>query len=481
MRLSSLSFDWRVSLAPAVLALVVVAAAPLGACGSSGNGSKPAADSGAAEDASEGGEEDGGEGGAVTYPAFPVDTPQIAKNQGAVLTSPVIVTVSWPGDTSASTWEAFDDGIGATSYWSATTSQYGVGAAVGGPSNHVRMTQPLASSLSYTDVQTFVVNTLTGGGAGGGDAGAADAGPPNPAWPAPTKDAKGNVQTIYALYIPASTTVTDPGSGASFCDEGALGYHDSVTVGGSQVAYAVSLECPKLPLSEVEETAAHELIEASTDPYTESSTLGYVGFDPDHVAWDLYTGYNDELADACENWQDSYYQETGSFPYWVQRSWSNEAAPLGHSPCAPAPAGPYKGITIFPSAESTVKVNLTSVGGSSASPSKGFKATLNQPLTFQVGFFSDAPTSEPWTIDYDFPATLQTMDFTTGNPLDNGAGTVKFDKTSGQNGDKANVTVTVTRAAPTGFHVIAITWNPPTGAQAALYVPHYLPILVVDE
>ena len=408
-----------------------------------------------------------------SYPAFPLDVPQVEKNQGAVLGAPVVVTVTWPGDANAATWEAFGDSIGASSYWSTTTQEYGVGPASSGASNHVRMTQPLPSSLSYTDLQNYVAATVQAAETDGGVA-ATDAGAPNPAWPVPTFDAKGQSQTIYSLFI--GSTVTDPGSGQSFCAEGALGYHDDVVVAGKPITYSVTLECPSLTAPAIEETAAHEYVEAATNPYPESSTLGYIGFDASHLAWDLYTGFSDELADACQNWQDSYYEESGSFPYWVQRSWSNAAAHAGHDPCVPSPAGAYHTMTLLPADESSVQVNLTTLGAGTET-TRGFKVAVGTPLTFQVGFVSDA-SAPPWTIAYDFPTELQQLFTTTGSPLGNGKGTVSIDKTSGRNGDEANVTVTVSSKGPAGFHVMAITWNPPTQNG---YLPHYLPVVLVDE
>ena len=65
-----------------------------------------------------------------------------------------------------------------------------------------------------------------------------------------------------------------------------------------------------------------------------------------------------------------------------------------------------------------------------------------------------------------------------GNTVSNGAAKVTIDKTAGQNGDKANVTVTVSTKAPSGFHLMAITWDPPTSPE---FLPHYLPLLIVDE
>ncbi len=438
----------------------------------------------------------------TTYPAFTVDAPQIRANQSNVLTSPVIVTITWPAaDMNAATWEAFGDVIGASSFWHATTSEYGVGAATSGLSNHVRMTQPLPTRMSYYDVENFVITSLGGtpldGGvvetgaadsdasdSGASDSDASDAGAGDSdagaslLWPTPTT-AGGNVQTIYSLFLPSSVSVTDPGSGQPFCEEGGFGYHDDVVVGGRPIAYTVTLECRSQNVASFEETATHEYVEAATNPYPSGMVLGYVGFDPNHLAWDIFTGYNDELADACQDWTDSYYQESATFPYWVQRIWSNALASAGHDPCAPEPSGAYYGMTLFPSQESMVTIDLTTLGMAKMT-TMGFAAKVGQTATFQVGFFSDADTMGPWTISYDFPDTTLLFD-AMGNPIENGAATVTIDKRSGQNGEKSTVTVTPTKAGDLGFQIMAITWDPPPCTQAATYTPHYLPLLISNE
>jgi hypothetical protein len=38
--------------------------------------------------------------------------------------------------------------------------------------------------------------------------------------------------------------------------------------------------------------------------------------------------------------------------------------------------------------------------------------------------------------------------------------------------------VTVSTKGGAGFHVMAITWDPPTSQD---YLPHYLPLVIVDE
>jgi|HubBroStandDraft_2_1064218.scaffolds.fasta_scaffold63678_2 hypothetical protein len=493
-------YAWRVpeiSIRVAALSpffAAMAAAALAGSVAACGSGGAPKADAGPANDASGPDVLDDSSGGSIstTYPAFAVDVPQVLANQSNVLTSPVIVTITWPAaDTNAATWEAFGDAIGSSTFWRATTSEYGVGQATSGMSNHVRMTQPLPVQMSYYDVQNFVITSLGGtaldggvveAGAAGPDASDSDAGGSDAGasllWPAPTTQG-GNVQTIYSLFVPASVSVTDPGSGQPFCEEGGFGYHDDVVVGGKPIAYAVTLECRSQSVASFEETATHEYVEAATNPYPSGMVLGYVGFDPNHLSWDIFTGYNDELADACQNWIDSYYQESAPFPYWVQRIWSNTLASAGHDPCAPEPAGAYYGMTLFPSQESMVTIDLTQLGIGKKT-TMGFAAKVGVTATFQVGFYSDSDTAGPWTIGYEFPDTTLLFD-AMGNPVQNGAATVTIDKRSGQNGEKATVTVTPTKAGDFGFQIMAITWDPPPSTQAATYAPHYLPLLISNE
>jgi hypothetical protein len=471
------------------------------ACGNSGSvGANPdaaVADGSNAADGLTSGDALGNGAVSTTYPAFPVDLPHILSHQGTVLKTPVLVTVTWPSaDQNAAVWEAFGDAIGSSSYWSATTAEYGVGIVTSGASNHVRMSVPLPAKLSYTDMQTYVATALGGagsapdggalddgasatgavdgsmleGGSADSDATALDAS--SSAWPQPVVQA-GNVQTIYSLVVPPTTAVTDPGSGVSFCDEQAYGYHDNVVVGGDPVAYSVILECASQTLASDEETAAHEYVEAATNPYPSGTSLGYTGFDGNHYAWELFTGFNDELADACQNWEDSYVQEGASFPYWVQRIWSNERAAAGHDPCVPDLGTTYHGMTLFPSQESPVVVDLTSIGMTKVT-TQGFAAKVGETVTFQVGFYSDGATA-PWTISSEVPHTLLVFD-AMGEPLQNGAAIVKIDKTSGQNGEKANVSITPVRAGGLGFQVVAITWDSP--AVSSGYAPHYLPLLI---
>jgi hypothetical protein len=308
----------------------------------------------------------------------------------------------------------------------------------------------------------------TAGSRRGGDA---DAGGSNPAWPVPTTDATGRAQVIYALHIPASTNVLVSGSTKSWCDWGSYGFDSNAEFDNGIVAFTVMFDCASESVDRVEQAADFQYVDSATAPFQQP--WGYVRFDPNHYAWELYTDYQDGIADACQNWQSSFYEETGNFPYAAQRMWSNKAALHGHDPCVPAASGTYHGMTLFPSQEATVSVDLTSAGRAKVT-TLGYNVTAGTPLTFQVGYFSDAPSS-PWTISSDFPVTTNLYD-SSRDPIGNGAATVTIDKVSGQNGDIANVTVNVTQKGDLGFHVMAITWDP-----APPLKPHYLPIMLVDQ
>ena len=71
------------------------------------------------------------------------------------------------------------------------------------------------------------------------------------------------------------------------------------------------------------------------------------------------------------------------------------------------------------------------------------------------------------------PPNLDPLSDQNGSSFDNGTATVAIDKPTGQNGEKAYVTVTPTKKGQLGFQLVVITATLP-GAKA----PHYLPVLV---
>jgi hypothetical protein len=392
----------------------------------------------------------------TTYPAFPIDAVSILNQGGMVDHTPVVVTVTWSGDPDEATYQAYGDKIGASQYWSAINSEYGVGPITSGAANHVSIKTAPPAMMSDSDIDTFVeTNAGTNG------------------WPAATPE------TIYAVYISPSTTFTF-GSGTmaqDACSTGVFGYHSQSQ--NKNTVYAVMLHCSQFSQADVLSTASHEFNEAATDPLPYTATA-YTGFDAAHMSFEFFNGYADELGDACQNFLSSEFTTTEpNFAYPAQRQWSNMAQAAGHNACQPAAdEGPYFNVTLFPAQEQTIHADLTSQGLTANEASKGFIVTLNQPTTFQVGFISDADTGGPWTLSANVPAQTYLSD-QNGNAIANGTGTVTIDKTSGENGEKAYVTVTPTTMGPTGTLYFELTSKGTAPANDAGPTPaHYMPILV---
>lgn len=371
----------------------------------------------------EGGSDAGQHTPSSTYPAFPVDTPTVVDNGGKVLSAPNIVTVTWSSDPNAATWNAIGDNIGASTYWKTINSEYGVGPATSGSANHFSITTPPPATFNAQDIDSWVSTNISNG-----------------TWPASTPN------TIYAVYTDPTTDLVfgDPDGGMTVDACQFLGgYHDE-TMTGSYV-YAILPQCKQFTKTDIEIAASHELNEAATDPHPNSNPAWY-GFDPDHLAWEFFQQFQDELGDACEffPWSNDYTDTETNFMFAAQLQWSNAAAKAGHNPCVPEPSGPYYDVTAFPSEQTTISVDLTQLQmGMGKVQSKGYKGTLNQPLTFHLGAWSDGPTSGPWTLSANVDAQFQIY-IPGGGMLNNGAATVTLDKTSVVNGDMVTVTVTPT-------------------------------------
>jgi hypothetical protein len=385
----------------------------------------------------------GGQGGdhgapSSTYPAFTPDVPTIVSEGGPVLSNMRLVTVTWPGDENAAVFEAFGDAIGSSSYWRQINSEYGVGGVQSGAENHVRLTSAPPAAMTDGQIRSFL----------GTQIGASPS-----ALPPPTS------QTLYALYLSKQTTLMYGNIDA--CMAGVGGYHNETTANGVRFAYAVLPQCPIFGYGNVLMSASHELNEAATDPFP-GTNPAYDSFDADHLAYSYFNQQQEEVGDACEFFPSSFYMETDpSFSYYIQRQWSNASARAGHNPCVPAVAQAYFNLTVFPEQLDTLAV--------AGQQTKGFKAMIGQPRTFQVGFFSDRATARPWSIQANVPTTIPIQN-RGGMDVANGTADVVIDKTSGVNGEKAYVTVTPK------------TWN----ASGMIYLElvstygasHYLPLLI---
>jgi hypothetical protein len=97
-----------------------------------------------------------------------------------------------------------------------------------------------------------------------------------------------------------------------------------------------------------------------------------------------------------------------------------------------------------------------------------------------VGFFSDRETGGPWTVIAQVNPTLPFSDYA-GVAIDNGTVTVQIDHPSGQNGEKAYVTVTPTKAGRVGFQLVTLKSTLVPNADATTHPSHYLPILIANQ
>jgi hypothetical protein len=302
-------------------------------------------------------------------------------------------------------------------------------------------------------------------------------------WPAPTED------TIYAFFLPPTTMllippVTGTGAATEACGQGIGGYHAAVAAtaaGQNDVAYAVVPNCgdPNDPSSAAQLgtlSMSHELIESATDPFgsVSSNKFGWYGFDDAHFAFEYFSELQGETADACEFFRESSFLGDSSLPYALQRIWSNSSALAGHHPCVPVPTGPYFNVTPLDLTNVTAIIPASITGGfTSRAPTKGVRVANGSVGTFTIGFYSDGPTTGPWTVK----ATI-------GNPILRNGGddflaalnpstvTATIDRPTGLNGDTATVTVTVTTSG-TGFQGELLTLTSTLGSTR-----HYMPVWI---
>jgi hypothetical protein len=381
-----------------------------------------------------------------TYPAFPTNMPQIVSNGGYVMTSPTIVTVTWSSDPAGGKFEGFGDAIGASDYWKQIVSEYGIGPATSGATNHVRITDPFPSAGWTTDdVDTFLNAQLTD--------------PTKSGWPAPLDD------SIYVVYLPPGSRFTYQGQPA--CTQ-IGGYHTSVAVGASNVSYAVIPYCMSVGGSHFDSmtsAASHELGEAATDPQP-NVLPGYVGYDTSHLGWELFQLLFTENGDSCELYPESYVKLTEpGFNYAIQRLWSNAQAKAGHDPCVPAPPDPY--FTVVPLATESITVNMGVYGGSTKSRTRGYAIPVGGTRQIEVGYISDAAVAD-WTIDVQEGTPI--FGFGGGDTGHLTLGVVGSN--SGRNGNKATISITVNSIGKVKGEVATVISTDGAG------VNHYTPIMI---
>ena len=254
------------------------------------------------------------------FPFFAFDLPRLQNYNGPVLANPKVVPIFFANEDSSKITAVVDflSKLPASSYWTSTAQEYGVGALTIAPA--VMLTENAPSMIDDKQIESWLTNAM-----------ATSKVPANE----PSK-------TIYFLYYPTTTTVMF--QSLQSCT-GFGGYHSEV----NGAAYAEVNGCasygaklaPGETVNGIDESTGlttHELLEAVTDPYVKTKPA-YAAIDQPHQAWVKFL-YGDEIADTCEMQPGAFFKEP-TLGYTVQRMWSNAAANAGEDPCVPAIGTPF--------------------------------------------------------------------------------------------------------------------------------------------
>ncbi len=418
----------------------------------SGDGGLDAGEGGTDDASTDAGAADAADAASTVYPAFALDAPHLQNHGGPILANPQIVTVTWSDDGDAPTLDQFADKIGLSKYWNSVACEYGVGPAVSGACNHVHI--PGAAPATLTDTQLDALVRKSAGS------------PATSGWPAPTAD------TLYLVFVSDSTDYqmhTQSGL-LSICSSGTGGYHTSTVVaGGVEVAYAVVPRCNGM--DETTMAASHEIAEAALDPSSRSPA--YRDFDDAHAVWNAFVVGQTENGDACEFYRDAIFSSL-ELGYTLQRQWSSASFAAGHAPCVPS-TGVYFNVT--PLDLHDVAWSVPDFGSFSATgpvTAKGVNIKVGETGSFTVGYYSDGPTANDWTLK----AVEGTGMHTGGASFANGKLSISVDKTTGHNGDKATVTVKVNGLDSTlNANMVTLVSTDPTNKSAS----HYWPVLITSN
>jgi hypothetical protein len=215
--------------------------------------------------------------------------------------------------------QSFGDWLVGSTWLTTVGEEYGIGA--GTHLKKVVMPDQAPSQVSQLDIIAFIDQKARGG-----------------TIPAPSS---GDSNLIYVVYYPASTTINLVDSQGnillqSCVLDGFAGIHFHGLVDGVDAPIAALPECSSLTagtgLTTAEFTelyASHEIIEAATDPFPDTSP-GYQ-LDPN----DPWAALGREIGDLCV---DNAMPPTPE-GFRAQRIWSNAAALRGGSPCIPFDSG----------------------------------------------------------------------------------------------------------------------------------------------
>ena len=321
------------------------------------------------------------------HPPFPL----VTAHGGPVLQKIELVPVYFGDDPLRAELESFNSWIVSSDYWKTIGADYGVLPGKRLPA--VDFASAPASPISDVQLDSWL------------DAQIANGTLPKP-----------SAQTLFALFFPASTTITI--DGAPSCSAFG-GLHLSASVANAvftgEVPYVVIARCSFDPGDELiiaTDVASHEYIEAATSPFATTNPAWFMdGKDGQALeAWRMLNGLH--VADLCEN--QSYDEVEG---FTVQDSWSNSAAQAGNNPCQPsAPEHPFFMI----SADETI-----------------YHAQAGATLTVHARAWSNQPAPD-WECGVNWGYT----------PFSDFDGQAMLSRTTVNNGDEVTVTVTIPPSPP---------------------------------
>lgn len=336
------------------------------------------------------------------------DPPRVTSQGGPVAAAGKVIPVFFSNDAMQSDAESFLKQLSPSTYWTATTKEYGVGDYTLGSS--IVITDPAPASTTDADIQNWLVAHADG---------------TNMAWP------KADPNTVYAIFYPSTTTIDL--QGATSCQDYGAYHSNTNLLDNTEFAYAVMPRCKDL--DELTAATSHELIEWATDPLPDSNTA-YGDVDVDHVIWS-FGGGGGEVGDMCASYQSSYARIVGNFV--VQRGWSNASMKAGHDPCVPAPADPY-----FNAAPELTEKVVLSFGGMGGLTTKGVKIPVGMSKTIPVHVYADGMTG---------PISLSAKDRTGGQTYLS----FMFDSDTAMPGEVRQLTITSIKATTSNAASFTVT------------------------
>ena len=349
-------------------------------------------------------------GGQVAEPRLP----QVVNLGGSFLAAPKVQPILYASDSSGGDIMSFLQELASTSYWSQTTSEYGVGPLTILPA--IVLTTPAPTTITDAMLESSLAANTSGS---------------YPAWGA------ADPSTIYLFVMPPGSIEQDK-EGACCTDYDGYHYEADVGAGANTVTvpYALSCACPGFDgpgVTDLQERTidmSHELIEAATDPFPDSDPA-FAQEDDADIVWTFVT--DGELADMCEFNDDANVIPPGS-TYMVQRSWSNVAAQSFQNPCVPV-------VTTSPYLNSFPQLGTISYDdGAEIISTQGINVKLGMTRTIDVALLSAGTVGRAWSVEADdYDAAI--LGTTAGAILEQ-------DAMSGVNGDTVHLTITPTSADP---------------------------------